>query len=546
MRKIISPFSDYISGLDSKKLAIICVILIWIVYINSLGVYFIWDDYSSIVSNANIRNWSIKNIFKPMYQDDSSNILKSPLYFRPIQILSYILDYQVWKLNPFGYHITNVILHTANAVLLYLLFLSLFNDSFFAFLGSALFGTNPIFTSSVTYISGRADILLLLFAILSILYFIKSIKENKLRPFYYGASLFCFICVLFSKEIGIICLTFLFLIDKLIYKYSITITKNLIYLPYIMLMLLYQEVKPSSVLGWHITFPNMQNFIVYSLTIIKGISIYFLLAIMPFNLHMGRSIAIVNSFMDKWSYISIIFLIITIALFIFGIRKNKLFLVGLLWFFLPLFITLLFNNLFARRANEILLPEHNLYFAYPGLLILFFSIFPRLKTKLDIKRTTITLLLCLILPYMVLTVLENNRWQDEIGFYKRIIGYNKNSVFNFLTYANLGYAYEKVKKFQQAEQYFIKAAGFSEGDPYFYNTLANFYLRNRDIDKALNILNFSKSLDINFPQTYSLLGIAYMLKGETEEAKHNFKQVLLMEPNNKIAQYYLELLKDKQ
>jgi tetratricopeptide (TPR) repeat protein len=293
-------------------------------------------------------------------------------------------------------------------------------------------------------------------------------------------------------------------------------------------------------LSWYSIFAKKHDFIFDLLTIIKGLVIYSFLAVAPLNLRMGRSIITVNSFMDKWSYISIIVLVIIIALFVFVARKNKLFLYGLLWFFFPLFIALLFNNFFARRGNEMLLPEHNLYLAYPGLLILFFSIPFKLKTKLDIRKIIIAVLLCIIPIYAVLTIMENNRWQDEIGFYESMIKYNKDSTFNFLAYGNLEYAYEKIEKFQQAEQYFIRAAQSSGGDPYFYNTLATFYLRNGNLDKALSTLNFSKDLDKNFTQIYLLLGIAYMSKGQADKAKLNFEKVVLLDPKNKTAKKFLE------
>jgi dolichyl-phosphate-mannose--protein O-mannosyl transferase len=236
MNKFTNNLTGYILSLDSKKLVFICIALILISYINSLGAYFIWDDYSLIVTDPAVRNWNINNLLSPAHKDDSSNLFKTPLYFRALQILSYALDFKIWRLNPFGYHLTNLILHILSALLLFLLLLFLFKDRTVAFLGAALFAINPIFTSSVTYISGRADILTLLFINAMLLFFIKGIKENRLNLLYHTASLLCFICVLLSKEAGLIGLIFLFMIDKLIYKYSTSVKKSLIYLPFIAIL----------------------------------------------------------------------------------------------------------------------------------------------------------------------------------------------------------------------------------------------------------------------------------------------------------------------
>ncbi len=541
MHKIIIGLSDYISKLDSRKLILMIIILIAISYLNSLSVYFIWDDYSSVVSNANIRSLSLKNIFKPMYPDDSPNIAKVPLYYRPLQVLSYIFDYRVWKLNPFGYHITNIILHIANAILLYSLLLILFKDSLFAFWGSSLFGTHPVFTSSVTYISGRADILSVFFLLAMLIAFIKSIEDGKLNIFFYCLSLFCSFLLLLSKEIGAVGVLFLIMIDKLILKYSITKIRNLIYVPFVLVLLSWQYLRPSATVGFHAALTNLQGIPLGFLTLLKGTAIYTFLSIIPFHLRMGRSITVISTLQDKWAYISLIFLIIIIALYIMGLRKNKLIIFGLTWFYLPLFILLFFNYLFAKRDNEILLPEHNLYFCYTGFIIFLFSIIASLKFKINAKNLAAVFLFFLIF-YAGLTISENLIWQDDVRFFERNIKYNKDSVFNFITYANLGFAYEKAGKLKQAEENFKLSAEKSERNPYFHNMLASFYIRNGDFDKALKTLMFSKELDKGFYSTYLLLGISYANKGKTIEARSNFERALLLNPADSISKRYLETL----
>lgn len=209
MIKFMDSISNYIKELDSKKIILFCIILICFAYINSLSVYFIWDDYSAVVSNMHIRELKLSNVLTPMYREVNPDKFKVPIYSRPIQILSYAIDYRIWKLNPFGYHLMNMILHILNAILLFVLFSELFKNKLYAFFGALLFGTHPVFTSAVTYISGRADILLLLFSLLLVICFIKSIKTWSFVLSYYIVSLLCFVFVLGSKEIGILSILFL-------------------------------------------------------------------------------------------------------------------------------------------------------------------------------------------------------------------------------------------------------------------------------------------------------------------------------------------------
>lgn len=538
-------FLDYICKLNSRKLIFIIIILIAISYSNSLSVYFVWDDYSTVVSNANIRSLNIKNMLSPMYQDDSPKVAKTPVYYRPVQVLSYSLDYQLWKLNPFGYHITNIILHTANAILLYLLLSFLFKDNIVAFCGAVLFGTHPIFTSSVTYISGRADLFLVFFLLLTLLSFIKSIKDGKLNIFFYGLAVFCSLLLFLSKEIGVVGILFLIMIDKLILKYSIKRIRNLIYFPFVLTLLFWQYLKPPAIHGFYTTITNLNGITPFFLTLLKGMSVYTCLSIIPFHLRMGRTIAVISTLQDKWVYISLIFLIILITLYIIGFRKNKLIMFGLSWLYMPLFIMLFFNYFFAKRGNEILLPEHNLYFCYIGFIIALLSIIASFQLKINTKKYLIGGLLSFSIFYAGSTISENFIWQEELRFFETNIKYNKDSVFNFMIYANLGLAYERAEKFSQAEESYKLSAERSGRNPYFYNMLASFYMRKDNFDKALEILVFSNELDESFYTTYFLLGICYANKGKTIEARHNFEKALFLNPADDMSKGYLETLKDK-
>lgn len=546
MRKIITTLIDYILSLNSRKLILVAVILIVISYVNSLSVNFIWDDYPAVVSNASIRNLSLKNIDKPMYQDDSPNAAKAPVYYRPLQVLSYASDYRLWKLNPFGYHITNIILHILNAILLYSLLLLLFKDSIFAFLGSALFGTNPIFASSVTYISGRAEILSVFFLLLMIISFIKSIKDSKLNIFFYGLSLVFYFFLLLSKEIGAVGILFLLMIDKLIFKYSIKKLKNLIYSPFVLVFLFWQYLKPSAISGFHAAIANLGGVMLGFLTLLKGMIVYTFLSVTPFRLRMGRSIAVVTGLQDIWAYISLIFLIIAVLLFVRGLRKNKLAVFGLFWFYLPLSFLIFFNYLFAKRDNQILLPEHNLYFCYIGVVVFVFSTIAPLKLKMKTKKYLIAVFLCFVIFYIGSTISENHTWHDEVKFFERNVNYNKDSAFNFVGYSNLGFAYERAKELKLAEENFKLAARRSGKNPYFYNMLASFYIRNGNFDSALKTLISSKELDMNFDNTYLLLGIVKVNRNDYVAARYNFEKALSINPADVVARRYLDTLKSSK
>src|SRR5215510_4190466 len=72
-----------------------------------------WDDWETIVENQNFRGFSWSHLgwmFTSFHMG----------HYQPLSWLTFSFDYLVWGVEPFGYHLTNVLLHSANAVLFYL------------------------------------------------------------------------------------------------------------------------------------------------------------------------------------------------------------------------------------------------------------------------------------------------------------------------------------------------------------------------------------------------------------------------------------------
>jgi hypothetical protein len=533
---------DYFSSFSTKKLIFVLLLFIVIAYINSLGVYFIWDDYGLIVYNQAIRNPNIKDIFVPLFKVDTPDVRKNPVYFRPLQTLTYEFDYLLWGLNAFGYHLTNILLHSFNALFLFFLLLILIKDRFLCFWASAFFGISPLFTSSVTYLSGRADLLVLFFCFTMAICFFRSFQNNTFNLFYYSISCLCFICALLSKEQAITGILLLILIDKLIFRKNTLRLKNLVYLPYLAIILIWQSLKPPSFPGLHWALANARETFFGALTLFKGLLIYTSLSIVPIHLRMARTITTIDKLNDPWVFMVLVFFIFITTLFAIGWKKNKLLWLGLFWFYFPLTVQIVFNLIFDRIGNELLLPENNLYFSYPGFLIiicLILQFYPKVWDKFTF------ILLAFLIFYTGRTIVENTYWLDEVRFFKHIIQYNMKSAFNFVVYANLGFAYERADDLKKAEANLKLASEGSGGNPYFYNMLASFYLRHKDFDKALNVLMLSKERDKNFYDTYIKLGIVYLNKGSLSEARENFEKAASIKPYDNTASEYLRLLRKR-
>lgn len=166
------------------------------------------DDAQMLVSLHQTTTWKFKDLFLPGASDG--------LYYRPLLMLSFFVDKEIFNLNPFTLHTENVLLHLANTLLVYFIIRSLFSlnrsasSPGIAFLGSLLFGLHPMATESVNWISGRTDLLMGFFLLLST-WLLVQYRSNGRRLFPWLAAI-AFLAALLSKELAVAFLPGYFLI----------------------------------------------------------------------------------------------------------------------------------------------------------------------------------------------------------------------------------------------------------------------------------------------------------------------------------------------
>jgi tetratricopeptide (TPR) repeat protein len=123
-------------------------------------------------------------------------------FYRPLTSLADWLDFKVWGLNPAAFHLTNILLHTANSALLFLILLSLRISVVPAFSGALLFSVFPLHFENAAWISGRTDLLSFLFGALSVWFLVKFLDRR--RGLYLGLSSLLFLFSLLSKETALL------------------------------------------------------------------------------------------------------------------------------------------------------------------------------------------------------------------------------------------------------------------------------------------------------------------------------------------------------
>ena len=178
------------------------------VFLPSMNGDFLWDDKYFISDNPYIlAPHFLQNLLITPFgglsgmDENSIRLDRSRQFYRPFSSLSYWLDLKIWSFNPAGFHLTNILIHTINTIILYFILLNIGFSRIASFLSSLLFSLFPFHFENVSWISGRTDLLSFLFASLSVLFFIKFLKRKNYLPLILSSCLYLF--SLFSKESNI-------------------------------------------------------------------------------------------------------------------------------------------------------------------------------------------------------------------------------------------------------------------------------------------------------------------------------------------------------
>jgi len=188
------------SSINTNRRLFIFVFILGVVmaYSPALTGGFIWDDDNYVTNNKTLRsNTGLKDIWlKP----------GSTTQYYPLVHTTFWLEYQLWELHPFGYHLINLVFHIANALLLWRILVYLKIP--WGWIAAAVFALHPVHVESVAWVTERKNVLSGFFYFCSLLLYLKfhdkyldkqcPLKEKTVS---YFSSFIFFICALLSKTV---------------------------------------------------------------------------------------------------------------------------------------------------------------------------------------------------------------------------------------------------------------------------------------------------------------------------------------------------------
>jgi tetratricopeptide (TPR) repeat protein len=523
------------------SLALPCVLLallVVIVFARALpGDWIEYDDGSYVRDNSHVNSGlSAGNLAWAAESFDCCN-------WHPLTWLSHMLDCQVYGLNTSGHHLTSILLHALNVVLIFLVLKWFTGASGPSFAVAALFGIHPLRVESVAWICERKDVLSVTFALATVLaYGVYAARardpapgpSRNRRPWYL-LTVLLFVCALMSKPMAVT-------------------------LPFVLLLLDYWPLQRWPGKGWRalavekipffllttaacaITFAAQRSGGVMNELASMPLSLRVETAVIAYVRYLGKIVWPANlcalyPHPGRWPVAAAAGAGILLAAITFAAwrrRRDKPFvLFGWLWF-----LGTLVPVIGLVQAGPQSMADRYSYFPSVGALIA--VIWPawefcRARGHLQVFAIAAA---ALAATASIATVVQIGNWTNDIAVWQRAIAVTGD---NFAAHHRLGRAYFARKQFADAASQFREVIrlrpDFAEG----HNFLAVTLVSSGEAEAAIHEYREAIRLNPIAARHHNLGSLLFQL-GRRDEARREFEEVVRLKPDQAIAHNFLGVI----
>ncbi len=179
----------------------------FVLYSGSLSFDFVWDDWPQIVNSPIIRSWS--NLPRAFGSDLWYHVARHQVYYRPLFVAWSMLNYTLFGLRPWGWHLGAVLLHVGTVAAVFWLVRRLGLEYWTAALATLIFALHPIHIEPVTWVSAASDTMVTMFTALAFAAFLNArdlecTTSLEKRVAWRLASLALLTCALLTKEMAVV------------------------------------------------------------------------------------------------------------------------------------------------------------------------------------------------------------------------------------------------------------------------------------------------------------------------------------------------------
>lgn len=492
----------------------------FLLYFKALSFDFSYLDDNVLIINNHQFISEFSNILEVFRNPDP---VSKHSYYRPLLMVSLILDAQSGGQGLFFYHLSNIIFHIIASSLVFKLLTKMGHSRKLSLFFGLMFCAHPALTNPVVWIPGRADVLLAIFSLAAFAFFLDFLKSQN-WPAFFG-HLFFFSMALLSRENALalpIACTCYFLFVKKEKKFS----SKPIFLAagWILVILLWFFLRMSV-----LTEPSHYSIINAAKSLALGIPAlvqYFGKAVFPFNLSV---LPIIQDTGFIWGFSA---LFLSVFVLLFSKEKRIGFIIfGAGWFFA--FLALCFIKPSIDTTANFL--EHRLYPGLFGIFIIFLEM--DFVKKMDFckpaspkrgERAAGLTGVLFFLSFSIISFIYSENYRDRIKFWNNAV---ESSPHSPLAHRNLGAIYYLDGLLDDAEAEYKKSLRLNPQEPMAHNNLGLIYAKRGMLKDAEE--EYKKEIIVNpwYDDVYFNWGLLCYTQGRIKEAEILWKKTLQINPS---------------
>jgi tetratricopeptide (TPR) repeat protein len=531
-----------------KSLAICCLLAlaVWAVFGQTLRYQFVnYDDDAIVYENPAVtRGLDVQEIVHVFTHNSGRDS------WFPLTDVSHMLDWQLYGPNAGGHHFTNVLLHTATVILLFLLLQRTTGAFWRSAFVAALFAIHPLRVESVAWAAERKDVLSGLFFMLALWTWTRYAQElsaaesrepqtalsafnpRHWTPDYYLALIF-FVLGLLSKAILVTLPFVLLLLDYWpLKRLSISALLRLLIEKWPFFLISAAGCAVTILTQPHVVLAAHQ----FSLSWRMGNS---LLAYMIYLKHTFYPVGLALLYPHPQGHlpfakvcISAAVLLIVSAAALIGWRKHPYLLMGWLWF-----LGMLVPVIGMMQTGDQARADRYTYLPQIGLCILLVWGAEGLSNSWPGRRWILAPAAAILLAgLLAMAYVQTQYWKDSITLWNRTLACWPES---YIAHCNLGIALADEGQVSDAVQHFNRALALNPSDAKSINNLGKILTSQGKPDQAMQDFNRALKLDPDDVKTLNNLGVALADEKKWDDAMQKLNRVLQIQPEDANAFYNL-------
>jgi tetratricopeptide (TPR) repeat protein len=531
----------------------ICILLalaLWVVYLPVAGFDFTnYDDPDYVTKNPPVRAGLTKESLNWAFTHSHS------ANWHPLTWISHMADCQFFGLRAGGHHLTNLLLHTANTLLLFGLLRSLTGEVWRSAMVAALFGLHPTHVESVAWVAERKDVLSTCFGLLALwayaVYARNNAREEALvRPKalgehdqglltsaptkrWYALGLVCFALGLMSKPM-LVTLPFVMLLMDYWplgrFEKERWLKMALEKLPFFAFAAASCAVTAIVQHAQNAMSPLAQTPLGSRVT--NALVCYVLYA---WKLIWPTRLAVIYPDVQHWPiYVVLLalgFLGAVTGLTFWQRKRRPWLLIGWLWF-----VGMLVPVIGLVKVGSHLIADRYTYLSSVGLFIMGVWGVGELLRAPAMQRPRRALAGAVILICMVLAQPQVMHWRNTETLFRHALAVTTS---NYVAYTSLAFYLVERKERTEAEQCLRAALTINPLYEAAWTKLATLLVDQGKLDEAIDYCQKGLSVDPRSPGAHSTWGVALIRQGQTNEAIAHYEAALRFRPEFADAHYNL-------